>query len=95
MHIIDPVITEKSLKDAQKGKFTFKMHKSLTKDAIKRLVIDQFKVDVIAVKTTIVKGRSKRVGAKRMEKVLSAWKKAIVTLKEGQKISVFEVGEKK
>lgn len=95
MHIIDPVITEKSIKDAQKGKFTFKMQKSLSKDAIKRIVMDQFKVDVVALNTTIVKGRSKRVGAKRMEKVLTAWKKAIVTLKEGQKISVFEVGDKK
>ena len=65
------------------------------KHAIKRMVIDLFKVDVVGIATSIVKGRSRRSGARRIEKTQSAWKKAIVQLKEGQKIALFEIGEQK
>jgi len=95
MHLIEPIITEKSIADAQKGKFTFKMAKTLNKYAIKQIVMTRFKVDVIGIATTIVKGRSRRSGARRIEKVYTPWKKAIVKLKEGQKIALFEIGEQK
>lgn len=92
---LTPIITEKSIADAEKGKFTFRVEKEYGKHAIKQLVSDRFKVDVVGIATTIVKGRSRRSGARRIEKVKSAWKKAIVRLKEGQKIAAFEIGEKK
>lgn len=95
MTILTPIITEKSIADAQKGKFTFKTDKDLGKYAIKQMVANRFKVDVVGIATSIVKGRSRRSGARRIEKVKTPWKKAIVRLKEGQKIALFEIGEQK
>lgn len=88
--IIAPVISEKSTKGIQDGKFTFKVEKTATKGEIKRAIENQFKVNVLRVKTSIVKGRKSRVGARRMEVAQSSFKKAIVTLKQGQKIDIFE-----
>jgi large subunit ribosomal protein L23 len=93
--MLEPVISEKSIMDAQKGKFTFKTDRFMTKNAIAQVVHDQFSVDVVSVATTIVKGRTQRFGMKRIEKKLSPWKKAIVKLKSGQKISLFDIGEQK
>ncbi|MBP9719365.1 MAG: 50S ribosomal protein L23 [Candidatus Levybacteria bacterium] len=95
MITLTPIITEKSIADAQNGKFTFKMDKTMGKNAIKYVIGNTFKVDVIGVATSIVKGRSRRSGARRIEKTKSAWKKAIVRLKAGQKIAAFEIGEQK
>lgn len=93
--MIKPIISEKSVMDAQKGKFTFRVAKEMNKNAIAAAIHDQFKVDVVGVATTIVKGRSKRFGMRRLEKKESSWKKAIVELKNGQKISFFDIGEQK
>lgn len=95
MNTLIPVITEKSIADAQKGKFTFKTAKNMKKNAISQVVAKQFSVDVVAVTTSIIKGRSRRVGMRRLEKIQSAWKKATVQLKSGQKIALFEIGEQK
>lgn len=92
--VIKPVITEKSLTDAKNGKFTFIVAKNSTKTDIKKAVADQFKVKVIAIATVMVKGKTKRVGKRRAEKVLSPIKKAIVELEKGQKIDLFDVGNK-
>ncbi|MBI2033081.1 MAG: 50S ribosomal protein L23 [Candidatus Levybacteria bacterium] len=89
---IKPVITEKSLQDAKNSKFTFAVLKSATKSMIKSVVAKRFSVDVVSIKTSIVKGRTHRVGKKRVEEVMSPWKKAIVAVKQGQKIDLFEVG---
>ncbi len=89
--IIAPVISEKSTKGIQDGKFTFKVEKTATKGEIKRAIERQFKVNVLKVKTSIVKGRQSRVGVRRVEVSQSSFKKAIVTLKKGQKIDIFEV----
>lgn len=95
MQQLVPVITEKSIADAQKGKFTFKVAKTMNKYAISQAVAKKFSVDVVGVATSIIKGRSRRVGMRRLEKSLGAWKKAIVQLKNGQKIALFEIGEQK
>lgn len=89
--IIAPVISEKSTKGIQDGKFTFKVEKTATKKEIKKAIENQFKVNVLKVKTSIVKGRKSRVGARRIEVAQSSFKKAIVSLKKGQKIDIFEV----
>lgn len=92
-HIITrPVITERSMKDAELGRFTFVVAKSADKTMIKSAVETLFNVSVIKIMTVTTKGRSVRAGAKRQEISLSPIKKAIVTLKKGQKIPVFEVG---
>lgn len=92
-HVIRrPVITEKSMEAAKKGKFSFLVARDADKDIIKKAVEDQFKVEVISVETTVQKGKTKRVGMRRMEKTMNPIKKAVVTLKEGQKIDMFDLG---
>jgi large subunit ribosomal protein L23 len=90
--IVSPLITEKSMQDAQNGKFTFEVLKSANKDQIKREVEKRFKVSVTHVSTNILKGKSIRVGARRTEKKITPRKKAIVALKKGEKIGLFELG---
>ncbi|HET9947104.1 MAG TPA: 50S ribosomal protein L23 [Patescibacteria group bacterium] len=90
--LIQPVITEKSMADAQKGKFTFLVKMQSTKDSVKKAVEKFFGVNVVSVSTIIIKGKSKRTGPKRIELISNPIKKAIVVLKEGQKIEAFELG---
>lgn len=91
--LIRPVITEKSMADAGKSKFTFLVRKNATKKEIKTAVEKAFSVTVVAVATSVVKGKTKKFGPRRMEKVLTADKKAMVQLKAGQKIEAFELGK--
>lgn len=90
--IIKPIITEKSMKDAGVGKYTFQVEKTANKYMIKKAIENMFKVNVIDVATRTVKGRSKLAGIKRIKVLESAWKKAIVTIKKDQKIELFEAG---
>lgn len=90
--IISPLITEKSMQDASNGKFSFKVLKSANKNEIKKTVEKNFNVNVVHVSTNILKGKKMRVGARRTEKKVSDWKKAVVTVKKGQKIGLFELG---
>lgn len=89
--VVRPVISEKSMQDAGKGKFTFVVAQFATKTMIKHAVSEMFTVNVTHVITRIQKGKTKRTGTRRMEKTLSSWKKAVVTLKSGEKISLFEL----
>ena len=89
--IIAPVISEKSMKDAVLGRFTFKVETGANKLNIRKAVQDKFKVSVVSISTMNVKGRQKRFGARRIEVTLPSWKKAIVQLKPGEKIDLFEV----
>jgi large subunit ribosomal protein L23 len=91
--IIKPIITEKSMADAGNGCFTFLVNPDTNKTMIKKAVEKKFDVHVVSLTTMTIKGRSKRVGARRVEKVLSSEKKAIVTLKKGEKISLFALSE--
>ncbi len=90
--IIRPVITEKSMMLAQQGKFTFIVERSAGKDSIKQAVESKFQVHVVDVATAIIKGKSKRAGARRTEIKVSPMKKAIVKLQTGEKIGLFELG---
>lgn len=90
--IISPLITEKSMQDAGNSKFTFKVFKGANKTEIKKEVEKRFSVSVVNISTSILKGKTMRVGARRTGKKLSPWKKAIVTLKKGEKIGMFELG---
>ena|SRR3989338_9297878 len=92
--IKNPLITEKSLKDAGRGVFTFVVAKSANKIEIAKEVEAQFKVHVTAVKTSILKGKTKQVGKKRNIIRMPDSKKAFISLKSGEKIDLFEVGGK-
>jgi large subunit ribosomal protein L23 len=86
-----PIISEKSMQQGGKGRFTFRVAGDGDKKAIKQAVEALFKVQVVSITTAIIKGRTRRGGPRREEKVLSSWKKAVVTLKDGQKIDIFDI----
>ena len=90
--LLKPLITEKSMKHASKGKFTFQVAKSAGKTHIKKAIEQVFKVTVTDVATAYVKGKTARVGTRRNEIKLTSWKKAVATLKKGEKIDLFDVG---
>ncbi|GIW61264.1 MAG: 50S ribosomal protein L23 [Patescibacteria group bacterium] len=87
-----PLITERSLEEAKKNRFSFLVDVSATKEQIKKAIEEIFKVDVVSVDTRIQKGRTQRVGIRRTVRKLTPTKKAVVTLKEGQKIDIFDLG---
>ncbi len=84
-----PMITEKSstLKDAN-NQVVFEVHPEANKSEIIKAVEKLFKVTVLAVKTQNRLGKRKRLG-KHMGRRKS-WKKAIVTLKQGDRVDFFE-----
>ncbi len=85
--LIAPILSEKSVinKDEQ-NRYTFRVNPKATKPEIKKAVEALFKVKVSAVRTANLPGKLHRVG--RYEGYRSDWKKAIVTVKAGQKIDV-------
>ena len=87
--LVRPIITEKSMTGTNSGRYTFAVAKAATKQEIAQAVAESFKVDVIAVNTLTVKGKVRKVG-KRLGKQ-SDWKKAVVTLAEGQRIERYFV----
>ena len=84
--IIAPVVTEKSAKNAQENIYTFKVVKSATKTQIKWAIEKAFGVEVKNVNTLNTKPKDKRVG--RYTGQTKTYKKAIVTLKDGQQIEI-------
>ncbi len=91
--MIVPYITEKSMHLASHGWYSFIVDIKDNKPKIKDAIEKEFKVTVVSVKTNLVKGKSKRTGKKRIEVAGSKWKKAVVSLKKGEKIDVFEFNE--
>ena len=87
--LLRPVITEKSMTETAVGRYTFEVEPSADKRTIAEAVAEAFKVDVVAVNVSTVKGKMRRLG-RRMGK-RSDWKKAVVTLAEGQKIERYFV----
>ena len=90
--VIKPLITEKSMADVSRGKYAFVVAKDASKSAIKYAIKMQFNVTVVSVSTSVQKGKTHRVGVRRVEVDKSAVKKATVTLKNGEKIALFEPG---
>lgn len=91
--MLKPVFTEKSLGLAKLGKYSFWIDRSATKSAVKSLIAKMFDVHVISIKTITVSGEAKRTQRGKKFQVLKS-KKAIVTLKDGEKIDLFEESKK-
>lgn len=87
--LIRPIITEKSLNQTSQGWYTFMVQEKAVKNEIKQAVEKMFKVNVLAVKTLINKGKTIKSGKKRMVTSQSNWKKAFVKLAKEQKIDLF------
>ena len=84
--LVSPIITEKSTLVAEDNKVIFRVALNATKPEIKEAVENLFKVDVTAVNTIRVKGKTKRF--RGMLGRRSDYKKAIVTLKDGQSVDI-------
>ncbi|MEI6447937.1 MAG: 50S ribosomal protein L23 [Actinomycetes bacterium] len=86
--IIRPIVSEKSFVLAEAGRYTFRVHPDAHKTQIRQAVENLFDVSVVAVRTANVRAKPKRrgmsVGKRR------AWKKAIVTVGEGERIPIFQ-----
>ncbi len=90
--ILRPVISEKSMDESQRAKYTFAVHDTATKIQIKAAVEELFKVKVTGVNVLTTQPKQKRRGTRRGQIVgwTTPWRKAIVTLAAGQKIEFFE-----
>ncbi len=88
--IVRPLITEKSTSLTGIDQYCFEVSLGASKRAVKNSVEEVFKVNVVAVKTLIVPGKTKRMLKSKKLAKLSKWKKAFVTLKKGQSIGLFE-----
>jgi large subunit ribosomal protein L23 len=89
--LIKPIITEKSIKEASGGRYSFVTTTSMSKPEIKQWVEKLFGVNVIKIQTSIQHGKLYRSGRRQIFKRKSDWKKAIVTTKKDQKIKLFEM----
>ena len=92
MHLYEilrrPLITEKSTILHAEGKYSFEVAGEANKSQIKQAVEKAFKVQVAAVNLMIVPGKRRTLGKRQLP--AKPWKKAIVTLKPGEKIEFFE-----
>ncbi len=86
--IIRPVVSEKSYVLATADRYTFRVHADANKTQIRQAVEALFDVSVLEVRTSSVKSKPKRRGhtAGRTRE----WKKAIVQVREGDTIPVFQ-----
>lgn len=91
MHIKRPLITEKTMAQAQRGWYTFAVGKLARKEEIAKEVSRLYNVQVIDVRTVAKTGKVRRSGKKMIAHQAPDWKKAMVRLKKGQTIPVFEV----
>ncbi len=86
--IISPIVSEKSYVLATAGKYTFRVHDDAHKTQIRQAVEELFDVKVQSVNIVKVQAKPKRRGMTRGTR--PGWKKAIVQLREGQSIEIFE-----
>lgn len=91
--LIRPLINEKSMVLTKSSFFTFEVVKNTTKTEVERLVKDKFGVHVLSVKIVNLKGKQKTQPTRRGYYQTPGMKKAIVQLKKGEKIALFEVAE--
>lgn len=89
--VISPIISEKSYRNVDSNKYTFKVHKKANKVEIRDAISKIFNVIVVDVNTIKVKGKPKKLGLRAPSPGKTPdWKKAVVTLAEGDKIEFFE-----
>jgi large subunit ribosomal protein L23 len=90
--VLRPVISEKSMDETQRGKYTFAVHDDANKLQIRAAVEELFKVKVLDVNvlTTKAKEKSRNRRRGRVQGWTSPWKKAVVRVAPGDKIEFFE-----
>ena len=93
--ILRPVISEKSIDESGRGKYTFAVSDRANKIQIKAAIEELYKkegVSVVGVNVLTTKAKEKRRGTRRGRIVghTTPWRKAVITLAPGQKIEFFE-----
>jgi large subunit ribosomal protein L23 len=83
-----PLVTEKVTRQGSQNKYAFAVALDANKVQIKEAVEKAFKVNVVAVNTSRVRGKERSLG--RTKGFTPNWKKAVVTIQDGQKIEAFE-----
>lgn len=86
--IIRPIVTEKTTASAEMGRYAFAVSRRANKLQVKEAVESAYKVRVAQVAIINMPAKARRVGRSLTEK--PAWKKAIVTLAGGDRITLFE-----
>jgi large subunit ribosomal protein L23 len=86
--LLRPVVSEKSYEQITQNRYTFKVHQDAHKTQIRQAVEQLFDVTVVAVNVVKVQPKPKRRGVTKGER--QGWKKAIVQLKPGDSIEIFE-----
>jgi len=86
--LIRPVVTEKSTNLQERGRYVFEVARKANKYQIKQAVEETFDVTVVKVNTMKARGKRKRFGPRTTTQ--PSWKKAIVTLAQGDSITIFE-----
>ena len=86
--LLAPVVSEKSYSLITDRKYTFKVHEDAHKTQIRQAVEELFEVKVQSVNISKVQPKPKRRGATKG--VRPGWKKAIVQLREGNTIEIFQ-----
>jgi large subunit ribosomal protein L23 len=86
--LISPVVSEKSYSLIEDNKYSFRVHPKAHKTQIRQAVEELFDVKVEGVNIVKVQPKPKRRGFHRGQK--PGWKKAIVQLREGDRIEIFE-----
>ncbi|HZD88433.1 MAG TPA: 50S ribosomal protein L23 [Gaiellaceae bacterium] len=86
--LIAPVVSEKSYGQIVQNRYTFKVHQDAHKTQVRQAVEELFDVKVVAVNIVKVQPKPKRRGLTRGTR--PGWKKAVVQLKPGDSIEIFE-----
>jgi large subunit ribosomal protein L23 len=86
--LLRPVISEKSYEQITQNKYTFKVHQDAHKTQVRQAVEELFEVTVVAVNIIKVQPKPKRRGL--YKGIRPGWKKAVVELKAGDTIEIFE-----
>jgi large subunit ribosomal protein L23 len=86
--LLAPVVSEKSYSLIEENKYSFKVHQKAHKTQIRQAVEELFDVTVVGVNVVKVQPKPKRRGMHRG--IRPGWKKAIVQLREGDRIEIFE-----
>ena len=86
--ILTPIVSEKSYAATTRGSYTFKVHPEAHKTQIRQAVEELFDVKVARVNVIKVQAKPKRRGA--IKGTRQGWKKAVVQLRAGDTIEIFE-----
>jgi large subunit ribosomal protein L23 len=90
--LLRPIVTEKLTQLESKHQYAFEVEKNANKIEIQKAIEKQYNVTVLNLRTVNYKGKQKSQLTRRgrFTGKTSSWKKAVVTIKEGEKIEFFE-----